>query len=290
MPSATWSSAKAKVQLRLSVQRLRTIQQKREAQAKSSRRDIALLLEKGKLESARIKVEASGSSHPQSELYLFTQEHSLATSGNMILINDDVNLELLELLELYCELLISRFGLLDQNTREPDPGINEGVCAIIHAAQRAEVKELQILRELLMHKYGREFSAAVMENRGGCVSDRVVKKLVVETPSPQLVDGYLTEIAKAYGVKWTSPTALTVGRDEGSKVGGQPLAAEEPSEALPVYSEDGLSGHTPKLPDLPPTEDEDEKSNRQPDQAGPPESPADDFESLARRFQALKKR
>jgi len=263
MPSATWSSAKAKVQLRLSVQRLRTIQQKREAQAKSSRRDIALLLEKGKIESARIKVEA--------------------------IINDDVNLELLELLELYCELLIARFGLLDQNTREPDPGINEGVCAIIYAAQRAEVKELHILRELLMHKYGREFSAAVLENRGGCVSDRVVKKLVVETPSAQLVDGYLTEIAKAYGVKWTSPaTALMVDRDEGATV-GQPLVAEEPSEALPSYSKDGPSVHTPKLPDLPPTEGEDEKSSRQND-AGPQESPVDDFESLARRFQALKKR
>jgi hypothetical protein len=29
-------------------------------------------------------------------------------------INEDVNLELYELLELYCELLIARFGLLDQ--------------------------------------------------------------------------------------------------------------------------------------------------------------------------------
>lgn len=29
-------------------------------------------------------------------------------------INADINLELLELLELYCELLIARFGLLDQ--------------------------------------------------------------------------------------------------------------------------------------------------------------------------------
>lgn len=29
-------------------------------------------------------------------------------------INEDINLELLELLELYCELLIARFGLLDQ--------------------------------------------------------------------------------------------------------------------------------------------------------------------------------
>jgi hypothetical protein len=33
--------------------------------------------------------------------------------------------------------------------------------------------ELHILREILMHKYGREFSVAVMENRDNCVSDRV---------------------------------------------------------------------------------------------------------------------
>lgn len=31
-----------------------------------------------------------------------------------LVINEDINLELLELLELYCELLIARFGLLDQ--------------------------------------------------------------------------------------------------------------------------------------------------------------------------------
>jgi len=44
---------------RLSVQRLRTLQQKKEAQAKASRRDIATLIERGKIETARIKVETS---------------------------------------------------------------------------------------------------------------------------------------------------------------------------------------------------------------------------------------
>lgn len=34
-------------------------------------------------------------------------------------------------------------------------------------------KELHVLRDILMHKYGREFSVAVMENRDGCVSNRV---------------------------------------------------------------------------------------------------------------------
>ena len=44
---------------RLGVQRLRTLQEKKTAQAKAARRDIALLLEKGKVETARIKVENS---------------------------------------------------------------------------------------------------------------------------------------------------------------------------------------------------------------------------------------
>ena len=44
---------------RLAIQRLRTLQEKKGAQAKAARRDIAMLLEKAKLETARIKVENS---------------------------------------------------------------------------------------------------------------------------------------------------------------------------------------------------------------------------------------
>lgn len=44
---------------RLSIQRLRILQQKKEAQAKATRRDIATLLERGKVETAKVKVEAS---------------------------------------------------------------------------------------------------------------------------------------------------------------------------------------------------------------------------------------
>lgn len=41
------------------MQRLRTLQEKKAAQAKAARRDIAMLVEKGKIETARIKVENS---------------------------------------------------------------------------------------------------------------------------------------------------------------------------------------------------------------------------------------
>jgi hypothetical protein len=61
------------VQIRLSIQRLRTLQEKRLALAKKSRREIADLLLKGRLETSKLRVEG--------------------------LIQDDIYVELLELLE-----------------------------------------------------------------------------------------------------------------------------------------------------------------------------------------------
>jgi len=271
---APWVSAKAKVQLRLAVQRLRTLQEKKGAQAKASRRDIALLLEKGKTETARIKVEN--------------------------IIHEDIHVELLELLELYCELLNARFGILDQNTPAPDPAVSEGVCSIIYAAPRTELKELHVLRDMLMHKYGREFSIGVMENRDNCVNERVAKKLSVATPPTSLVDAYLAEIAKGYGVKWSPPgdTEADSNDDTDESGGGVKEPVNEkrastsplPVDAAAISAEARSAGvRTPKLPDLPPTEDEDNSEDKatKPVKASPPE---DEFEALAKRFEALKKR
>lgn len=234
------------------------VQQKQEALAKTARRDIATLVEKGKLETARVRVEHT--------------------------INEDIRVELLELLELYCELLIARFGLLDMNTREPDPGVKEGVCSIIHAAPRTELKELHVLREMLMSKYGREFSIGVMENRDNCVSERVTRKLQVATPSAALVDAYLGEIAKGYGIDWSPPpppppsdaSDLKLKPDDDSNDDGGDVAApstpppksdvklpaksdtttpgleEDPTEVGALLSPAKFkSENTTKLPDLP---------------------------------------
>jgi len=246
------------------VQRLRTLQEKKGAQAKAARRDIATLLERGKVETARIKVES--------------------------IINEDIHLELLELLELYCELLIARFGLVELNTREPDPAVGEGICSIIYAAPRTELKELHVLRDLLMHKYGREFSAAVMENRDNCVSERVMKKLVTDMPSADLVEGYLAEIARGYGVQWNSHTRPVGDRPHGDAQGlvdGTPEATRDIT--TPLNTEKLAAGEgTPKLPDIPPTEDDGGKEGNE--GTVPKPSPEDDFAMLAKRFEALKKR
>jgi vacuolar protein sorting-associated protein IST1 len=150
------------------------VQQKDTAIAKQQRRAMAQLLEQGKEESARIRVEN--------------------------IIRSDLTTELLEILELYCELLLARAGLLE--AKECDAGLEEAVKSILFAAPRTDVKELQNVRALLADKFGKEFVLDAAENRDGKVAKRVVDRLRVEPPKPELVEAYLSTIADAYGVDW----------------------------------------------------------------------------------------
>lgn len=82
-----YNPTRLKVQLKLSINRLKMLQAKKTSLNQQHRREIGLLLEKGKDESARIRVEH--------------------------IIRDDLLIEAMENLELYCDLLLARFGLLE---------------------------------------------------------------------------------------------------------------------------------------------------------------------------------
>ncbi|EPE31385.1 hypothetical protein GLAREA_12688 [Glarea lozoyensis ATCC 20868] len=227
-PSSTVVS-KLKVQLKLSIARLRMVQQKDEAVSKQQRRAMAQLLEVGKIESAKIRVEN--------------------------IIRSDITTELHEILELYCELLLARTGLMEGPVC--DAGLEEAVKSLIYAGPRTDVKELQQVRALLMEKYGKEFALAAMENSDEKVSEKVLKKLTVTPPAEELVNGYLEEIARTYGVDWPKKPKEELGDppdyidddDEDNPSGGQaqkeletPLAAGEGKQA---EEREALSKATP---------------------------------------------
>ncbi|KAI1503684.1 DUF292-domain-containing protein [Biscogniauxia marginata] len=217
MPPSVSVVNKLKVQLKLSIARLRMVQQRDEAMGKTQRRAMAQLLEVGKVDSARIRTEN--------------------------IIRSDITTELHEILELYCELLLARSGLLESPTC--DPGLEEAVKSIIYAAPKTEIKELQQVRALLAEKFGKEFVLAAMENSDGRVSEKVVKKLSVTPPREELVQGYLEEIARAYGVDWPKrPKDLGEApkfvdddvSDDGNPSGDQ--ASKVPDTSLPAYSKE----------------------------------------------------
>ena len=209
-PSSTLVN-KIKVQLKLSISRLRMVQAKDEALAKQSRRSMAQLLEQGKVESARIRVEN--------------------------IIRSDMNSELLEYLELYCELLIARGGLLE--AKECDPGLEEAVKSIMFAAPKIEgVKELSVVRGLLAEKYGKEFAVQAVENSDGKVAERVAERLRVEPPQRELVDQYLSVIAETYNVDW--PPGSKAAREAADNVDDDE-DDDEPSDGHKVALEEPLS-------------------------------------------------
>jgi vacuolar protein sorting-associated protein IST1 len=168
-------------------------QKKDTAVSISSRREMSVLLSQSREASARIRVEN--------------------------IIQTDICVELMEILELYAELLLARAGLLDARDKDkdtsakiggagagvPDTGLEEAAASIIYAAPRLprEVRELGVVRGLLVERFGKEFAVRCAgEGGGGLVPERVVEKLKVGAPSRELVEAYLREIARTYGVEW----------------------------------------------------------------------------------------
>ncbi|KAJ5184366.1 hypothetical protein N7491_007766 [Penicillium cf. griseofulvum] len=248
--------------LRLLIPRLRLLQKKDTASSVAQRRELSQLLSEGRDASARIRVE-----------------NVIAT---------DIAVEVMEMVELYCELLLARANVLDQmafsdqgtrarlrakellkkrtqeqagatasttagvkgageNTgsrfgfswlgggaqkkeaeRAPitssgsaddsgdgladednpymDTALDEAATVVFYAWHRFphEVREFTMLRTMLGERYGKEFMTLAQDNKLDTVKvpDRLLKGLRLRPPGQELVESYLREIAKAYGVEW----------------------------------------------------------------------------------------
>lgn len=82
------------------------------------------------------------------------------------------------------------------------------------------------MRAYLVEKFGKEVAIAAMEGEG--VAERVAKKLEAKTPSAELVDAYLSEIARFYGVPFGAPKTSSDNDDES----GGGVAEEADTEVL----------------------------------------------------------
>lgn len=61
----------------------------------------------------------------------------------------------------------------DTTLRHCDQAVAEAVNTIIYAAPRTEVKELNVVRDQLIVKFGKDFAVAAMENQNDIVNSRV---------------------------------------------------------------------------------------------------------------------
>ncbi|XP_019360882.1 PREDICTED: IST1 homolog [Gavialis gangeticus] len=177
MLGSGFKAERLRVNLRLVINRLKLLEKKKTELAQKARKEIADYLAAGKDERARIRVEH--------------------------IIREDYLVEAMEILELYCDLLLARFGLI-QSMKELDSGLAEAVSTLIWAAPRlqSEVTELKIVADQLCAKYSKEYGKLCRTNQIGTVNDRLMHKLSVESPPKILVERYLIEIAKNYNVPY----------------------------------------------------------------------------------------
>ncbi|KAK6640460.1 hypothetical protein RUM44_012154 [Polyplax serrata] len=168
---------KLKTFLRLAINRLKLLEKKKMELAQKSRKEIADFIESGKAERAKIRVEH--------------------------IIREDYMVEAMEMVEMFCDLLLARFGLLQQ-MKTVDPALEEAISSILWAGPRlaAMVPELKSICEQLALKYGKDYAEKCKEEKKDTISEKLKHRLGVETPTKVLIEKYLIEIAKNFNVTY----------------------------------------------------------------------------------------
>ncbi|CAN0120581.1 unnamed protein product, partial [Hapterophycus canaliculatus] len=121
---------------------------------------------------------------------------------NQKVIREDFTIEAYDILELHCELVAERMRLV-ASQKEVPPDMEQAVCTIIWAADRAEVSELSTVKAQFAKKYGHEYVKLAELNEDGCVNPKVVEKLDCQPPSSFVVTEYLLGIAEEFSVEYT---------------------------------------------------------------------------------------
>lgn len=203
---------KLKTNLRLCVNRLKLLEKKKTELALKQRKEIADYIAAGKVERAKIRVEH--------------------------IIREDYLVEAMEVVEMYCDLLLARFGLIKE-MKTLDDGLSEAISSIIWVTPRlqSDVPELKVVSDQFAAKYGKPYALGCKENSVGTVSEKLVHKLSVQAPPKLTVEKYLIEIAKYYNVEY-EPDPQVMQGDE--TYAADSLIDVGPAPPLPDKSEFGL--------------------------------------------------
>ncbi|KAG2591112.1 hypothetical protein PVAP13_5NG443600 [Panicum virgatum] len=166
-----------KTSLRMAVARIKLLRNRKEAQVRQMRREVAQLLEANQDMTARIRVEH--------------------------VIREEKFMQAYDLLEVYCELIVARLSIIDSQKACPID-LKEAIASVIFASMRcSDVTELADVRKQFTSKYGKEFATAALEARPDSGVNRlVIEKLSAGAPDIQTKIKTLTSIAEEHNIKW----------------------------------------------------------------------------------------
>ncbi|KAJ2931324.1 hypothetical protein H1R20_g5651, partial [Candolleomyces eurysporus] len=175
MAALKWEPVALKAHFRFTSQRLGQLQAKLDSHGNITRKDIATLLQQGNVGLARAKAQK--------------------------LIQEDAQGDLLETLEMELGTLLEHFVELDESV-SPTSILAEAISSIIYAAPHVHCRELDVVRSTLIQRFGADFARAATTNRENHVPSRIVRAVNAPLASATLLNAYLTNVARSYGVNW----------------------------------------------------------------------------------------
>ncbi|MES1908688.1 MAG: hypothetical protein MHM6MM_001571 [Cercozoa sp. M6MM] len=175
----SFSYEKYKVQCKCAVARITQVNNKKLNLNKIERRAIAGLLKDGKEDTALIRIEG--------------------------VIRTERLIKVLEVVQVMCEMLIQRAGLV-RTSKTPPSDMEEAMATIIYAAPRVdEVPELREIAVQLRLKFGDKWLQAIRENRMNNVRADVVEFLGVTPPRRGVVLDTLAGVSGEFNCHWKRP-------------------------------------------------------------------------------------
>ncbi|KAI4347023.1 hypothetical protein L6164_007874 [Bauhinia variegata] len=173
----SFKPAKCKTSLKLAVSRIKLLKNKREAQVKQLKRELAQLLESGQEQTARIRVEH--------------------------VIREEKTITAYDLIEIYCELIAARMPMIESQKNCPID-LKEAISSVIFASPRcADIPELMDVKKHIIAKYGKDFVSSAVELRPDCgVNRMLVEKLSAKAPDGPTKIKVLSAIAEEHNIKW----------------------------------------------------------------------------------------
>ncbi|KAK9903814.1 hypothetical protein M0R45_000921 [Rubus argutus] len=161
---------KFKPLLTLALSRVAVLKTQRQVKFSQSRSDVLQLLQLGHHDRALLRVEH--------------------------VIKEQNMLDVLVMIEGYCNLLIERVHLIEQERECPDE-LKEAASSMLYAASRCgDFPELQEIRNILTSRFGKEFTARSIELRNNCgVNLTMIQKLSTRMPTGESRMKVLKEIA-----------------------------------------------------------------------------------------------
>ncbi|XP_063230505.1 IST1 homolog [Bacillus rossius redtenbacheri] len=171
------SYSKLKTNLKLAVNRLKLLKNKKIELAERVRKEIADNISSGKMEIAKIKVRQ--------------------------IIEEDYMVEAIEIVESYCAILLTKFGLLQQ-MKTLDDSLSEAVSSLLWVSPKLQsnIPEMIVISDMLTAKYGKKYARSCREDAVSTMSQKLKHKISMQSIPKILIEKYMAEIAKKYNLEY----------------------------------------------------------------------------------------